>query len=276
MDYGINARRLEKAFLKLAKDDNVKAVVFRVDSPGGDGMAADVVAQALRKCAEKKPVIVSQGQLAGSGGYVISMYGDTILAGPNTMTGSIGVIGLWIYDKGLGDKLGMTADYVKRGDHADLGFGVRLPLLGIQVPARNLTEEERSKMEVLIKRYYEDFVNKVAEGRGMEASEVEKIAQGRFYSGSEGKEIGLVDEIGGLSDAIDLARAAAKIPGNRNIKIREIPERMGIFGFEGYVNLISKKSVRDEPVVKFIEMIVERPGYPWHMMEPTTYPIFDE
>ncbi|NIW40281.1 MAG: signal peptide peptidase SppA, partial [candidate division Zixibacteria bacterium] len=228
MDRGINARKLEKIFGRLKDDSDVKGVVFRVDSPGGDGMASDVVAEALRKCAEKKPVIVSQGQVAGSGGYWISMYGDTIVAGPNTITGSIGVIGLWIWDKEFSDKLGMTSDHVKRGEHADLGFGVKLPLLGVQVPARDLNKEEHARMETLIKEFYSIFVNKVADGRNMEVSRVEQIAEGRFYSGVDGEHIGLVDKVGGLSHAIQIARAAADIPSDQYAKIIEIPENKGL------------------------------------------------
>ncbi|RPH95514.1 MAG: hypothetical protein EHM72_14940, partial [Calditrichaeota bacterium] len=134
METGIRARFLETVFSKLEKNNSVKAVVFRVDSPGGSGMASDVVAEAVKKCALKKPVIVSQGQVAGSGGYWISIYGDKIIAGPNTITGSIGVIGGWIWDKGMTQKLGMTADYVKRGEHADALYGVTLPILGISIP----------------------------------------------------------------------------------------------------------------------------------------------
>jgi len=113
MDSGIKGRWLEKEFHRLAKDKSVKAVVFRVDSPGGDALASDLTAEALKKCAKEKPVIISQGQVAGSGGYWISMYGDKIVAGPNTITGSIGVIGGWLYDTGFGDKLGMTSDNVQ-------------------------------------------------------------------------------------------------------------------------------------------------------------------
>lgn len=273
MDAGINARNLEKVFHHLEKDNNVKAVVFRVDSPGGFGTASDVVAEALRKCAKKKPVIVSQGQMAGSGGYWISMYGDTIVAGPNTITGSIGVIGLWIYDNGFSDKLGMTSDYVKRGDHADLGFGIRLPLLGLQVPSRNLTDDERLKMESIVKRLYDNFVEKVASGRKMDVQDVEKIAQGRIYSGIDGKENGLVDEIGGLNDAIDIARAAAKIPNDRKIKITEIPKDLGFWGFPKYVKSSLKGNGAEDPVIKFIEMVVEKPGYPLYLMELGTYPV---
>ncbi|UCD94129.1 MAG: S49 family peptidase, partial [Candidatus Zixiibacteriota bacterium] len=158
METGIRARWLEKTFLKLKRDKMVKAVVFRVDSPGGEALASDLVAEALKKCAEEKPVIISQGQVAGSGGYWISMYGDEIIAGPNTVTGSIGVIGGWVYDKGIGDKLGMTSDFVKRGSSADLGFGVRLPFLNITVPARNLNEDEYAEMEKTIKKFYDIFV----------------------------------------------------------------------------------------------------------------------
>jgi len=102
--------------------------------PGRDALASDLVAEALKKCSEKKPVIVSQGAVAGSGGYWISMYGDKIVAAPQTITGSIGVIGGWIYNAGLKEKLGMTTDLVKAGQHADIGFGMTLPLLGPACP----------------------------------------------------------------------------------------------------------------------------------------------
>jgi len=108
MDEGIRARYLEQVFLKLRNRPDVKAVVFRVDSPGGDPMASDVVAAAITKCREKKPVVISQGQVAGSGGYWISMNGSKIVAGPNTVTGSIGVIGGWLWDKGFAARLGMS------------------------------------------------------------------------------------------------------------------------------------------------------------------------
>jgi protease-4 len=276
MDRGINARKLEKVFNRLKDDRNVKAVVFRVDSPGGDGMASDVVAEALRKCTEKKPVIVSQGQVAGSGGYWISMYGDTIVAGPSTITGSIGVYGLWIYDKGFSGKLGMTSDYVKRGEHADLRFGVRLPLLGVQVPERDLTEEEHAKMEALIRKFYAIFVDKVAQGRNMDVSQVEQIAQGRFYSGIDGKDNGLVDEIGGLSRAIQIARTAANIPEDRFVKIDEIPENKGLINFGRATRVSVKNQLEEDWFIDFLRTVTERPGYPLHMLLPGDYPVLEE
>lgn len=275
MDSGIKARELEKTLRGLAKNKSVKAVVFRVDSPGGDGMASDVVAEALKKCAEKKPVIVSQGQVAGSGGYWISMYGDTILAGPNTLTGSIGVIGGWIYDKGLSGKLGMTSDHVQRGDHADLGFGVRLPLLGMRIPARNLTDDERSRMETIIRRYYAEFTEKVAGGRGMTVEAVDAIGQGRFYSGVDGKENGLVDDIGGLMTAIELARKMAKIPDKRKYVIIEIPKYRGLFNTGFLRPFRAEEQVVDKATLEFLRMMSERPGQPLPLLLPGTYPALE-
>jgi protease-4 len=224
MDQGINARKLEKVFSSLREDRGVKAVVFRVDSPGGDGMASDVVAEALRKCAEKKPVIVSQGDVAGSGGYWISMYGTKIYALPTTITGSIGVIGGWLWDAGLGEKLGHTSDHVQVGEHADLGFGYRILLSGPMIPKRNLTDWERERMKTEILGFYDGFVSKVAKGRNMSEEEVRKIGQGHVYSGTRGKEIGLVDEIGGLEAAIAAARDAAGISKDETIELIELPK----------------------------------------------------
>ncbi len=276
MDEGIKARWLEKVFLRLKDDRSVKAVVFRVDSPGGDGMASDVVAEAMRKCAEKKPVVVSQGQVAGSGGYWISMYADTIVAAPNTITGSIGVIGGWVYDKGISAKLGMTSDHVKVGEHADLGYGVRLPLLGVQIPARNLTDAERQRVEVFFKRLYRDFVNKVAAGRGIPADSVEQIARGRFYSGIDGKQLGLVDEIGGLYTAIGIARKLAHIPEKRYYEIVEIPRYKGLFDSNLINPFATGEQLQNDPVIQFLRMFTRQPGYPLPMMLPGEYPVLEE
>ncbi|MCD6160818.1 MAG: S49 family peptidase [candidate division Zixibacteria bacterium] len=271
MDSGIKARWLENVFLKLAKNKSVKAVVFRVDSPGGDGMASDLVAEALKKCAEKKPVIISQGQVAGSGGYWISMYGDEIVAGPNTITGSIGVIGGWIYDKGFGDKLGMTSDLVQRGKHADLGKGVNLPFINMTVPARNLTQDERGIAEKFIKEFYEIFVAKVAAGRNMSVDEVKEIAQGHFYSGLDGKKIGLVDEVGGLFTAMAIAMEKAGLQPDQEVDIREIPKHKGLFYFKSPMPFTGVNLDYD-PVFRYIRMISDHNGKPLPMLTPGTYP----
>ncbi|RMH95180.1 MAG: signal peptide peptidase SppA [Calditrichaeota bacterium] len=276
MDEGIQARKLNKELRRLARDKSIKAVVFRVDSPGGDGMASDVVAEALKACAEKKPVVVSQGQVAGSGGYWISMYGSKILAGPGTITGSIGVIGGWIYDKGFSDKLGMTSDLVKRGKHADVGFGIRLPLLGVQVPARNLTAEERSKVEKLIKAFYREFVEKVAAGRKMPVERVEALAQGRIYSGIQGKANGLVDEIGGLLQAIDTARELAGIAPSQRIQVVETSPYKGWIKIQPpFGSTRSWISLDSDPMIQFIRLMSERPGFPRPILPPGMYPTLD-
>jgi protease-4 len=272
MDSGIRARWLEKVFINLAKAKSVKAVVFRVDSPGGEALASDLVAEALKKCAGKKPVIVSQGQVAASGGYHISMYGDTIVAGPGTVTGSIGVIGGWVYDKGFGNKLGMTSDFVKRGKHADVGFGIRLPFLGLQVPARNLTPEERSLVEKVIREFYDNFVEKVAAGRNISIAEVKKIAEGHFYSGIDGKEIKLVDEIGGMVAAMAIAKEKAGIKRDEEYDLIEIPKYSGWFR-PPFTNPFSISSnLESDPVYQYLKMVCDNPGYPLPMLLPGTYP----
>ena len=274
MDAGIRARFLEKVFLKLAKTKSVKAVVFRVDSPGGDGMASDVVAEALRKCSRDKPVIISLGQVAASGGYWISMYGDEIVAGPNTVTGSIGVIFGWVYDKGFGKKLGMTSDLVQRGRHADLGQGVRLPFTSLIVPARNLTPEERAKGEKIIREHYSDFVAKVAQGRNMTEQRVREIAEGRIYSGIAARELGLVDELGSLTTAISIARDKAGLKPEDDVKIIEIPEEKGLFGIGEQFSQVGAQFT-DDPTIQFLRLMIEQNGTPSPILTPGSYPDFE-
>ncbi len=230
MDKGINARRLESILIGLGNNRRVKAVVLRVNSPGGSALASDLVAEAMRKCAKRKPVVVSQGDVAASGGYWISMYGDEILAQPTTITGSIGVIGGWIWNDGLGEKLGLDTDFVKRGEHADLFFGPRLPYTPIQFPHRAMTEQERERLMGQMEVFYSGFVKKVADGREMSEEEVENLAQGRVWTGVAGKQNGLVDDIGGLDAAIKIARARAGIEPDEEIKILDFSKR-GLFNF---------------------------------------------
>ena len=123
----------------------------------GDALASDIIAEEMKACKKIKPVIVSQGYVAGSGGYWLSMYADTIVAAPNTITGSIGVIGGWYYNISLKQSLGISTDLVKAGNHADLGFGMKLPLIGIGLPDRNLTDDEWNIMEREIKNNYKMF-----------------------------------------------------------------------------------------------------------------------
>ncbi|MCX8056869.1 MAG: signal peptide peptidase SppA [Ignavibacteria bacterium] len=223
MDEGIKARTLIKEIEKISNDNSIKAVVFRIDSPGGDALASDVIAEGMKKLKKKIPVIVSQGSVAGSGGYWLSMYADTIVSNKNTITGSIGVIGSWIYNKGFKESAGVSTDYVKRGEHADLGFGMIIPILNVTIPDRKLTNEERTKIELMIKDMYKDFVKRVADGRNKTTNEIEQVAQGRVWSGIDAKNLGLVDLLGGLKDAIEVARLRANLPKDE-FQIVEFPK----------------------------------------------------
>lgn len=269
MEQGINARKLEKILIGLSKKNNIKAIVLRVDSPGGSALASDLVAEALKKCKKEKPVIVSQGGVAASGGYWISMYADTIIAAPNTITGSIGVIGGWIWDDGFGEKLGMSTDHVQVGDHADLDMITRLPFIGLGIPARNLNEWERQRVEIFIKSAYQGFVQKVALGRNMSVDEVESIAQGHVWTGLAGKGNGLVDEIGGLSLAVHMARKMAGIQDSREISLVELP-------FKGWMNpaIFSpilfgmKLESPEETTWDYFQWLIENEGKPAPMLPP--------
>jgi protease-4 len=235
MDEGITARKLINDVNHAVNDPDIKAVVLRVDSPGGDGLASDIIAEALKKCRDKKPVIISQGYVAASGGYWLSMYGDTIVAAPYTITGSIGVIGGWIYNKGFDSKLGVTTDFVKKGEHADFGFGFTLPFIGVTLPDRDLTPSEQAKAETTIKSMYKDFVGKVSVGRHKSFDYIDSIGQGRVWSGTAGLKNGLVDVLGGLSTAINIAAKKAGLTAMK-YEIVEYPEP-GLFNLS---NLIPK------------------------------------
>ncbi len=275
MDEGINARHLGKVLNALAENRRVKGIVLRVDSPGGDGMASDVVAEAIRKCTANKPVVISQGQVAASGGYWISMYGDKILAAPNTITGSIGVIAGWIYNKGFTEKLGMTSDFVKRGKNADMMFGVRLPLLGLQIPAKNLNEEQQARAKDFILRFYDEFVEKVADGRDMSTESVYELAQGRVYSGTDGKANGLVDGIGGLADAIDMVQEMAGLADDAEVEIVEFPRSRGLFNSDAFSPIGISKRIDEDETIRFIRMMTENPGHPLPMLLPGEYPVLE-
>jgi protease-4 len=153
------------------------------------------------------------------------MNGDLIVAGPNTLTGSIGVIGGWVYNRSFGEKLGMTSDHVQIGHHADLAAAVTLPFLGLRIPYRNLTSEERSTFESLIRNIYHEFIGKVTIARSMTVKEVKSVAQGRVWSGQAAKERGLVDLIGTLETAITAAKEAAGIPTDREVDLVHLPEK---------------------------------------------------
>lgn len=246
MEEGIKARELVGYVEWAAKSDKVKAIVIRVDSPGGDALASDYIADVVRQYKDKKPIIVTQGAVAASGGYWLSMDANTIISSPVTVTGSIGVISSWIYDKGLKDSLGIGTSVVKRGKYSDLGMSYQLPIIPIGLPLRNLNQDERNQFEGSIRSMYTDFVTKVSAGRNMSFNQVDSIAQGRVWTGKTAKEIGLVDKLGGLSDAIKLAKEKANLTDEDDVNIYEFPKPelfnlsalfSNMFGFDSGINL---------------------------------------
>lgn len=267
MDEGIKARSLVNVVEDAVNNPHIKAIVLRVDSPGGDAVASDYIAEAMKKAKGKKPIIVSQGFVAASGGYWLSMYADTIIAAPGTITGSIGVIGGWLYNKNLKETLGMSTDFVKAGDHADLGFGFRLPVIGIGFPDRNLTADERARMETSIKSLYRDFVTNVAAGRKMSYEQIDSIAQGRVWSGIDGKRNGLVDILGGLETAITVAKERAGIPKDQNVTLVEMP-RKGLFDFSVLMPKLFgvEQKMMNDPTLDVIKFRLERNGQPLLML----------
>ncbi|MEZ4388598.1 MAG: S49 family peptidase [Candidatus Krumholzibacteriia bacterium] len=233
MDSGIRGRATGRYLEDLARDPSVKAVVLRADSPGGDPLPSDLVAAGLSRCREAgKPVIVSQGDVAASGGYWISMNGEEILTTPLTITGSIGVIGAWIYDDGAAAKLGIAYDGVRRGDHADLLRQVTVPELGIGLPHRALDAGELELARTYILEAYDDFVAAVARGRDLPEDRVRELAQGRVWMGGDAIDRGLCDRFGGLTAALDLARERAGLAPDAEVAYTEYPPRR-LFNLEG-------------------------------------------
>jgi protease-4 len=197
----MGSETLVRQLRKLRSDRSVKAVVLRVDSPGGDGLASDLIWREVGRLKKSgKPVIVSMSDVAGSGGYYISCGADRIFADPTTVTGSIGVFGGKAVLAGTYDKLGINPEVVKSAEHSD-AFS----------PARKFTEEERKVLQDHIDYFYDDFVSKVADGRGLEKERVYELAQGRVYTGARAKELGLIDEVGTLEDAVGAAAKMANI-----------------------------------------------------------------
>jgi len=228
MDSGIRGPALAQWIRSMREDSSVAAIVLRADSPGGDPLPSDLVARELRATRGVKPIIVSQGQVAGSGGYWISMDGDQIVASPFTITGSIGVISGHVYDDGIGERVGVSYDFVKKGESADLFRGPSAPLVPVSISHRPATDEERARVRETIMMLYDDFVDAVAAGRDMSTDDVREIAQGRIWSGTDGKEIGLVDEIAGLWAAITIAKQEAGLDADDRVQIVEGPD-LGLF-----------------------------------------------
>jgi len=215
----MGGRTVASALRAAAEDDDVEAIVLRVDSPGGSYVASDTIwREVVRARKEGKPVIVSMGELAASGGYFVAVPADKIVAHPSTITGSIGVLGGKFITAEMWKKLGITFDSVQRGDHAEMWSGLE-----------PFDPDEWAKFNGWLDRVYADFTQKVAEGRKLPLERVQELAKGRVWSGVDAKRLGLVDELGGWTTALRLAREAAGIPADADVSLREFPRARGPF-----------------------------------------------
>lgn len=204
---------------KAAADNSIKAIVLRVDSPGGSALASDLMWYAVENAKKKKPVVVSMSDVAASGGYYIACNANKIVAEPSTITGSIGLFLGKPVVKGLYDWLGISNEYVMRGKNA-----------GIFRETEHWTDQERAKMvESANNVYYNSFVPKVAQGRNKTDEEVNSLGQGRVWTGTQAKQNGLIDEFGGLETAINVAKQLANLPADKEVRRVVLPEPKPFF-----------------------------------------------
>lgn len=211
---GITAINMVKLMRQVENDSSIKGVIFRIDSPGGDGIASDDILHEAKILSQKKPMIISMSDLAASGGYFIAMTGDPIVAYPNTLTGSIGVFFGKVDLKNLIAKIGVTQTTLKRGQFSD-----------IETPFRPMTDAERAKLRAEIEKFYKEFVDRVAAGRKKPYDQIEPLAQGRVWVGAAAKQNGLIDDLGGLDRAVEMIKAKAKIPASEKVTLVEYPPK---------------------------------------------------
>jgi len=237
----------DKLVAKVRDDSSIKGVVLRIDSPGGEVVASDEMWRELNLLSKKKPVVISMSDVAASGGYFMAMTGDPIVAYPETETGSIGVVFGKPDLHGLYDKLGVTKDAIERGKHA-----------GIDSDYTELTPDERQMLRNGIDESYHDFVSKVAAARHRSYEQIDAVAQGRVWLGSQAKDNGLVDQLGGLDTAIDMVKAKAKIPGSENVDVVMYPGRRTI------LDILTHRST-DEDVLesKLAQVFGRVPFHAW-------------
>ena len=214
----VTPETLKEAFEKARTDDSVRAVVFRIDSPGGSALASDLIWREVMLTQREKPVVVSMGNVAASGGYYIAMAAGTIVAHPSTLTGSIGVFGGKLNMKGLYNKVGLTKEIIAHGQNATLysDYG-------------GFTPTERERVEKMMKTVYEDFVRKAAAGRSKSFEEIDEIAQGRVWTGKQAKALGLVDELGGLDTALSIAKKQAGFSDDDEVNLIVLPKQRPFF-----------------------------------------------
>ncbi|MBL7778006.1 MAG: signal peptide peptidase SppA [Chitinophagales bacterium] len=258
-DDEIGGEKFAKIIAKLRKDEKVKAIVLRVNSPGGSALASDVMWREIVLAKEKKPVVVSMGDVAASGGYYIAAPASRIFAQPNTITGSIGVFGLLPNAKKmLNDKLGITIDEVEVTKHGVLG--------GISKP---LDSEESAVIQRNVERTYREFKQRVAEGRGKDTAYIETIAQGHVWTGNQGIANGLVDELGGLDEAIAYAAKQANITEYRTKAYPEeksFAEKLAAGFGDAKVNFVKEQLGEQYVVYKTLQYLKNTKGVQMRMV----------
>ena len=206
---------------RVRDDDSIKAIVLRVDSPGGSSIASDVIWRELmitRDTNPARPLVVSMGDLAASGGYYIAMPGHVIVAQPATLTGSIGIFTGKFVVRGTMEKLGVTTETVQSGKNAT-----------VNSPFQQFSPEQRAKVLDYMQGFYDNFVEKAAESRHTTPERIDAVAQGRVWTGRQARQNGLVDELGGLNEAIEIAKARAKIPAGEDVEVVLYPARRSIY-----------------------------------------------
>ena len=217
-DEGITATGFIKAIRQVAKDDSIKAAILRVDSPGGDANASDDILREVKLLSKRKPLVISMSDVAASGGYYIAMSGDPVLAYPGTYTGSIGVFFGKPTLRGFYDKIGMNKEILKRGKFADIDSDY--------VP---LGEGGRKKLREGVEETYQTFLGVVGEGRKRKPEEIDPLAQGRVWLGTQAKENALIDRLGGIDAAIEVVKEKAKIPAGEKVQLVLYPAKKSFF-----------------------------------------------
>ena len=212
----IGKKALNRALDEILENKNIKGVVLRIDSPGGDAMTSEIILNTMRNLKGKKPVVVSMGNVAASGGYYIACLGDKIYADPMTITGSIGVFAAFPNIKGLADRIGVNAEQVNSNKNS-MGYSLFEPL----------SEGFKNSTRSAIKKIYSTFKSRVAEGRSIEMEKVESLSQGRVWSGKDALHIGLVDTLGGLQDAIEGADVFLGL-SSKSILSKKMVKKMSI------------------------------------------------
>ena len=243
-DNGITAFGMVNQLRQVADDASIKGVILRIDSPGGDGIASDDILHEMKALSKKKPVLISMSDLAASGGYFIAMTGDPILAYSNTLTGSIGVFFGKVNLSGLYDKIGLKKTLLTRGRFA-----------AIDSETRPLSPEEKDKVQKEIQVFYRGFVDRVAEARKRPYDQVEPLAQGRVWLGTQAKMNGLVDEIGGLDRAVEMIKQRTNIPASQQVTLVTYPPRRSL------LELLLKSSSDNSELESAIHAVVG--NLPW-------------